>query len=278
RHRNRVPVATVDVMHDVHIGAPVADIDDSMRRHLPLLLKLIEHGDLAVASRHAFDRLHFARNVVLELGAEDVLRRDDVGQRGGDDLARSGRDDEEREPHGAETALEKLHELANARLQPDALARRDEMLATNAAKLGIVPNQVSELRPLLHEIRPREPFDLLLEVAHAQQIRQHSTGVIEAQRLIEIRSEQVMCLMRARFHLCSPLSTPPCHDRHRHTLPGMDYRECEKSRAKVEKITLAAEWCLSHPSDSMHAHCWRITLRAYEATLARSAPKFIRMS
>src|SRR5690606_5873851 len=47
----------------------------------------------------------------------------------------------------------------------------------------------------------------LLEVAHAQQIRQHSTGVIEAQRLIEIRREQVVCLMRARFHLRSPLST-----------------------------------------------------------------------
>src|SRR5690606_12458222 len=134
------------------------------------------------------------------------------------------------------------------------------MLATNATKLGIVPNQVSELRPLLHEIRSRKPFDLLLEVTHAKQIRQHSTGVIEAQRLIEIRSEQVMCLMRARFHLC-------LHSLRHRVTTDTDIRyqawtiESVKSHArKLRKLRLLQSGAyLTHPTACMRivgaSHC-----------------------
>ena len=81
---------------------------------------------------------------------------------------------------------------AQALLQPHALAGFDEVLAAYAAKFGVVPDQVGELAALLHEVAGREARDLLLEVGHPEQLAQLEARVVEAQRLIEIRSEEEM--------------------------------------------------------------------------------------
>ena len=67
-------VAVVHVQHDVHVGAAVADVDRAVGRDTQACLQLFDDRDLAVARRHADDRLHFARvRVVFELGSEDVI-------------------------------------------------------------------------------------------------------------------------------------------------------------------------------------------------------------
>ena len=97
-HRNRVALAVVDVQHHVHVRAAVADVDRCDPVPIPsCVFELLDDGDLAVAGRHALDRSHLTGVVVvLELGAEDVVGRDDAGERRLDDLARRRRDDEER--------------------------------------------------------------------------------------------------------------------------------------------------------------------------------------
>src|SRR4029078_13400927 len=71
------------------------------------------------------------------------------------------------------------------------------MLAPHAAVLGIVADEIGELAALLHQVAVRESLDLLLEATHAEQFAQFEAGIVEAQRLVEIRREQEMS---RRFH------------------------------------------------------------------------------
>src|SRR5579863_8898921 len=66
------------------------------------------------------------------------------------------------------------------------------MLPPHAAKVRIVTDEISELPALLHQVAAGETLDLLLKAAHAKQFAQYVTGVVEAQRLIEVRRQQVV--------------------------------------------------------------------------------------
>src|SRR5580704_18444356 len=66
------------------------------------------------------------------------------------------------------------------------------MLAPYAAKVRVMTDEIGELSALLHEIAACQSVHLLLETAHAEQLAQHVPRVVEAQRLIKIRCQQVM--------------------------------------------------------------------------------------
>jgi hypothetical protein len=66
------------------------------------------------------------------------------------------------------------------------------MLAANTPKLRIVADEISELAALLHQVAARETRDALLESADTHELAQHDAGILEAQRLIEIRGDQVV--------------------------------------------------------------------------------------
>ena len=127
-------------------------------------LDALEHLDLAVSGRHLPDRPDFSRHlVVVELGAEDVIRRDDAFERGLDDLARSGGNDVKGEPEALDAVREEIDELRNVVFQTDAAAGLDQVFAPDAAKLRIVPDQIGELSALVDEITAPQSFDFGVE-------------------------------------------------------------------------------------------------------------------
>ena len=88
-------------------------------------------------------------------------------------------------------------------------------LASDAAILGIVQQQIRQLSALLYEIDPRQAGDLLLEPTRPQKLAQHEPGVVEAQRLIEITGQQVQFrvvrfVLAGRGARCSARSRPGC--------------------------------------------------------------------
>ena len=89
-----------------------------------------------------------------------------------DHLARRGRDDEEREPVTLDAAREEIDELRNVVLQPDAAAGLDQVLAPDAAKLRIVPDQIRELSALMDEIAAPPVPRPSLELRDAEQLAQ----------------------------------------------------------------------------------------------------------
>jgi len=86
--------------------------------------------------------------------------------------------------------LDQFQKQADVLLQADSLADLDEMLAANTAELGVVQQQVRKLSALLHHVDAGETGDALLEARETQQIAQHNSRIIEAQRLIEVADQQ----------------------------------------------------------------------------------------
>src|SRR6266540_754567 len=62
--------------------------------------------------------------------------------------------------------------------------------------LGIsgFPEQVGELRALLHQVQAGERRDLLAEARDAEQLAQNDAGIVEAERLVEVARQQVLLL------------------------------------------------------------------------------------
>ena len=189
--RNRIALAVVDVQHHVDVRAAIPDIDRSIRSDPELVLQLLDDGDLAVTGRHSFDGAHFTGVVVvLELGAKDVVWSNDPGERGLYDLAGRRRDDEERESMPVDAAFEQVHERRQVAPQTHATARFLEVLAPDAAELGVVANQIRELAALVDHVAARETVDLFLESRCADQLAQHGSRIVEAERLIEVRRDE----------------------------------------------------------------------------------------
>ena len=137
RHGDREPVAMIHVKHHVHIGASVAHVDHPIRRHAQPVRELVEDRDLAITRRHPSDLPHLSRLVVVfELGAEDVLRRHDVGEGRFDHFTRRRGDDEERKATAVQAAVQKGHQRRNAAAQADAASGFNEVLAPHASKFG----------------------------------------------------------------------------------------------------------------------------------------------
>src|SRR4029078_12829774 len=153
---------------------------------------------------------------------------DDPRQRRLDHLAGRSRDHEEREPAALEPAVQELDERPDVMAKADPPARLHQVLAPNPAEFGIMPNQVRELAPLMNEVAPGEPVDLLLEAVGAKQFAEHETGVVETERLVEIRRHEKMPLNRDHGHRPSSDRTAPCrgatgsdittkHKQHKHS-------------------------------------------------------------
>jgi hypothetical protein len=152
---------------------PSPDVDGAVRRCSEPRLERFHRGDLAVARRDAADRLHFAGlRVVLELGANDVIGGHDAGQRRLDHFLRRGGDDEKRELHPVQSAGEEVDERLDAAAQPDAPAGLGQMLGPDAAKRGIVPDQIRKLPSLMDQVARGKAVDLALKIRHAEQVAQ----------------------------------------------------------------------------------------------------------
>ena len=89
-------------------------------------------------------------------------------------------------------AIEEVDQRRDVVPQPDQPARLDQVLTPDAAELGVVPNQVGQLAALLHEIAPRQAVDLVLKVRGPDELAEDQAGVVETERLIEIRRDQEM--------------------------------------------------------------------------------------
>jgi len=144
---------------------------------------------LAVAGRDAQNRLDLTGfGGILEAGADDVIGRHDAFQRRLNDLFRGGGDDVEGEVATLQI-LHQFHEGGDVLFKSDALANLMQMFAADAAVLGIVEQEVGELRALLHEMGPGQTGDFFLEIRGSEQFAQDEAGVVEAERLVEIRRQ-----------------------------------------------------------------------------------------
>ena len=130
--------------------------------------------------------------IVVELRAENVLRRHDALERRHHHLARCGRDHVEREAVAPDATPQEIDERTQPVLETHAFAGFDEVLAADAAEFGVVADQVGELTTLLYQVAAREARDLVLEVGDAEQLGQLGSGIVMTERLIEIGREQEM--------------------------------------------------------------------------------------
>ena len=88
--------------------------------------------------------------------------------------------------------LQERREQRDVTLEPDATANLHEIGAAYAAEFRIVQDQIGQLGARLDEIQSRQAGDASAEVVDAEHVAHHVTGVVEAQRLVEVAHEQVM--------------------------------------------------------------------------------------
>ena len=151
--------------------------------------ELFEDGDFAIAGGDAFDRLDLAGGIVIaKSGAENVVGGHDAFERGLDHFFGRGGDDVEIEFVSFQ-AVQELREQADVGLEADAFAGFDEMLATDAAVLGVVQNQVGEFASLLDQMDIGEAGNLLLKTGNAQHLAQNNTRVMKTQGLIKVTGD-----------------------------------------------------------------------------------------
>ena len=89
-----------------------------------------------------------------------------------------------------DAALEEVDQRRDVAAQPDPPPGLDQVLAPDAAELGVVTDQVGQLAALLHQVAARQALDLLVEVGDAKQLAQHDAGVVEAQGLVEVGGDE----------------------------------------------------------------------------------------
>src|SRR5256885_14848399 len=88
----------------------------------------------------------------------------------------------------------------------------------NSAKIRFNPEQVSELVALLNEIAAGESCDPILQVADSQQLAENQPRIVETQRLIEVRRQQIVpgnCLAQSagplsRYNSSNPRTIAAC--------------------------------------------------------------------
>ena len=91
-----------------------------------------------------------------------------------------------------DAALEQIDQRWNVTAQANPSARFIQVLPTDAAKLGIVADQIGQLPTLLDQVALGQPANLLVKVGRAEDLAQHRPRVIEAEGLIEIGGNQVV--------------------------------------------------------------------------------------
>jgi len=71
-------------------------------------------------------------------------------------------------------------------LQANSPAGFYEVLATHAAKIRIMENQIAELGTLLNEVDVRKALDLVVKAVKTDELAQHDSRIVETERLIEV--------------------------------------------------------------------------------------------
>ena len=121
----------------------------------------------------------------MVLGDEAFERRlDHFLRRGGDDVER---------------AVEHRRQEPDVVLEAHAPAGLEQVFAADAAELGIVQEQVSELAALLDEADSGQSGDALVEAADAHHLAQHGAGIVEAERLVEVADEEIVLQFRLQI-------------------------------------------------------------------------------
>ncbi len=76
-------------------------------------------------------------------------------------------------------------------LQANLLADLPQILSPDPAILRVVQQQVRQLGALLHQMHSREPGTRFQEPGNTQHLAEGDSGVIEAQRLVEVARQQI---------------------------------------------------------------------------------------
>ncbi len=63
------------------------------------------------------------------------------------------------------------------------------MIAADAAEIRVVENQIAKLRALLDEVHLRQSLDLVVEPMKTDELAQHDSRVVEAERLVKITGQ-----------------------------------------------------------------------------------------
>src|SRR5580700_2601148 len=201
RHRYGVTVAAVDVQHDVNVRAAVAHIYDAVRPDFQRLQQMIDSSHLTVPRGYLQDALDLALGIPFKLRAMNMVRRNDALQRRADDLHRPRRDHVKIEVKSLDLVRQEFVQRIDIWLEPHPLARFVQMLLAHLAEFRIVQQQVRQFASLLHEVQFRHSRNLALVLArrNSQQLAENKSGVIKAQRLVEVAGEDKSLFLRLKF-------------------------------------------------------------------------------
>src|SRR5258707_15551048 len=83
--------------------------------------------------------------------------------------------------------VEQSREQRNILFKTYSLSNFDQVLFADAPVLRIVQQEVGQFPALLDEVDVGQPGDSLLEAGDVEQFAQYDSGIVETQRLIEVR-------------------------------------------------------------------------------------------
>src|SRR5579864_8717004 len=195
----------------MNVRAAVANIDDAIPTDLQIGLQTVQGRYLAIPGSHVLDGRNLTRRVIAELRPENVIRGNNVLERRLNHFHRSRGNHVELEPMSRDSFVQDAMQEVDILLQANALAHFPQVLGTHAVvKLRIVQQQVGQLSPLLHEIEPSHALGLALEFfcRNAEQLAQHVSRVVVAQRLIEITGKYLVLYGRKFLHTLLDRTSP----------------------------------------------------------------------
>src|SRR6266704_2706312 len=135
------------------------------------------------------DQIFGTRFRYNEATGEDVIGRNDALERRLDNFLGRGGDDVEMKFVTLRQIVEGAREKCDVVFQADALAGLNEMVAADAAEIRVMENQIAKLRALLDEVHLRQSLDLVVEPVKTDELAQHDSRVVEAQRLVKITGQ-----------------------------------------------------------------------------------------
>ena len=103
--------------------------------------------------------------------------------------------------------IEQFHQSRDIGLQADPFAYFDEVLPPYFPVFGVVQQKVRQLSALLHQMDLGKTGHAVAEIGNAHHVCQYVTGIVKAQRLIEIADQKVA--FRGSVEVChieSPFS------------------------------------------------------------------------
>src|SRR5579864_3120789 len=195
----------------MNVRAAVANIDDAIRTDLQIGLQTVQGRYLAIPGSHVLNGRNLARRVITELRPKNVIRGNNVLERRLDHFHRGSGNHVELKPMSRDSLVQDAVQEVDVLLQADALAHFPQVFGTHAVvKLRIVQQQVSQFSSLLHEVELGHALGLAFEFfgRDAEQLAQHVSRVVIAQRLIEITGKYVVLYGRKFLHTLLDRTSP----------------------------------------------------------------------